>query len=331
MIDGPNKRLDENRLVEAVEGFARVRILVLGDIMLDRFIWGSVGRISPEAPVPVVEVKSETTMLGGAANVLHNLIALGGGASICGLVGDDGPGDQVAGLLTDLDVDPKGLVRCENRQTTVKTRVVAHSQQVVRVDREDRRQAEAGDFDRVRNYLLGEMPRCDAVIVSDYAKGVITRPLIKALLGATRERGKTVAVDPKVGNMPLYKGCTIITPNHFEAAAAGAGFVGRDVTAQVLSLRDLIRQAIAHPGFSFVEVLSDCTEIYGRKNDLGASPEMMLAKKSAMRPFAYRNTVDVPFRPNHLKTGVIARNERAEYGAAYRAMAARQRGEEEAE
>ena len=183
MIDGPNKRLDENRLVEAVEGFSRLRILVLGDIMLDRFIWGSVGRISPEAPVPVVEVKSETAMLGGAANVLHNLIALGGMASICGLVGDDGPGGQVSKVLTDLEVDPKGLVVCERRQTTVKTRVVAHSQQVVRVDREDRRQADPEDFDRMKEYLLSELPRCDAAIVSDYAKGVVTRAPDRSAFG----------------------------------------------------------------------------------------------------------------------------------------------------
>ncbi|MCW2305922.1 2-oxoacid:ferredoxin oxidoreductase subunit beta [Rhodobium gokarnense] len=139
----------------------------------------------------------------------------------------------------------------------------------------------------------------------------------------TTSEGRYTSTTPAGNTEPTFDACALV-------AAAGAGFVGRDVTAQVLSLRDLIRQAIAHPGFSFVEVLSDCTEIYGRKNDLGASPEMMLAKKSAMRPFAYRNTVDVPFRPNHLKTGVIARNERPEYGAAYRAMAARQRGEEEA-
>ena len=140
----------------------------------------------------------------------------------------------------------------------------------------------------------------------------------------TTSEGRYTSTTPAGNTEPTFDACALV-------AAAGAGFVGRDVTAQVLSLRDLIRQAIAHPGFSFVEVLSDCTEIYGRKNDLGASPEMMLAKKSAMRPFAYRNTVDVPFRPNHLKTGVIARNERPEYGAAYRAMAAGLRGEKEAE
>ncbi|MBK1636421.1 2-oxoacid:ferredoxin oxidoreductase subunit beta [Rhodovulum adriaticum] len=131
----------------------------------------------------------------------------------------------------------------------------------------------------------------------------------------TTSEGRYTSTTPAGNTEPNFDACALAT-------AAGAGFVGREVTMQVLALRDLIRQAVAHQGFSFVEVLSDCTEIYGRKNDLGASPEMMLAKKSAMRPFAYRNTVDVPFRANHLKTGVIARNERPEYGAAYRAMTA---------
>jgi len=138
----------------------------------------------------------------------------------------------------------------------------------------------------------------------------------------TTSEGRYTSTTPAGNTEPGFDACAL-------AAAAGAGFVGREVTMQVLALRDLIRQAIAHEGFSFVEVLSDCTEIYGRKNDLGASPEMMLAKKSAMRPFAYRNTVDVPFRPNDMKTGVIARNARPEYGAAYRAMTAAQRGERE--
>ncbi|GAA0289442.1 2-oxoacid:ferredoxin oxidoreductase subunit beta [Rhodovulum strictum] len=136
----------------------------------------------------------------------------------------------------------------------------------------------------------------------------------------TTAEGRYTSTTPQGNTEPGFDACAL-------AAAAGAGFVGREVTMQVLGLRDLIGQAIAHKGFSFVEVLSDCTEIYGRKNDLGASPEMMLAKKSEMRPFAYRNTVDVPFRPNHLRTGVIARSERPEYGAAYRAMAAGLRGE----
>lgn len=118
---------------------------------------------------------------------------------------------------------------------------------------------------------------------------------------------------PAGNTEPVFDACALAT-------GAGASFVGREVTMQVLALRELLRAAIAHDGFSFVEVMSDCTEIYGRKNDLGASAEMMMSQKSAMRPFAYRNTVDVPFRPNTLKTGVLHQQVRPEYGRAYRAM-----------
>jgi 2-oxoglutarate ferredoxin oxidoreductase subunit beta len=138
----------------------------------------------------------------------------------------------------------------------------------------------------------------------------------------TTSEGRFTTTTPAGNTEPTFDACAL-------AEAAGASFVGREVTMQVLALREIMRQAIAHQGFSFVEVLSDCTEIYGRKNDLGASPEMMLSKKSAMRPYAYRNTVDVPFRPNALRTGVLTKTERPEYGAAYRAATARLRGEAE--
>ncbi len=120
---------------------------------------------------------------------------------------------------------------------------------------------------------------------------------------------------PAGNTEPVFDACAL-------AGAAGAGFVGREVTMQVLALRELLRDALAFDGFSFVEVISDCTEIYGRKNDLGASPEMMKSQKSPMRPFAYRNTVDVPFRPNAMATGVLTKMDRPEYGAAYRAKVA---------
>ncbi len=209
-----------DNLLEAVRRFARARVLVLGDVMLDRFIWGAVRRISPEAPVPVVEVESETQMLGGAANVLHNLIALGAQAGICGLVGRDSAGRQVAELLDDLEVPAEGLITCEDRQTTVKTRVVAHSQQVVRVDRENRRPVGDQYLERLWSYLQEQVQEVDAVIISDYAKGVVDRRLMVPLLKRTRELERIVTVDPKVVNMPLYRGASVITPNHLEAAAA---------------------------------------------------------------------------------------------------------------
>ena len=211
---------DLERLQRAVHRFSQARILVLGDVMLDEFIWGRVERISPEAPVPVVNVESETTMLGGAANVVHNLIALGCQAGLCGLVGEDRAGQQVLDLLDQLEVSRKGVTVSPERPTTVKTRVVAHSQQVVRVDRESRRECPPEELASMQAYLEAELPHCDAVIVSDYAKGVICRGLLNPILERARDRSLVVSVDPKVANMPLYAGATIITPNHFEAMAA---------------------------------------------------------------------------------------------------------------
>ncbi len=208
------------RLRQAVGKFSQAKVLVLGDVMLDRFIWGAVRRISPEAPVPVVEVESETYMLGGAANVLHNLIALGGHAQICGLVGEDQPGQQVRELLEDLEVPDDGLVQSGQRPTTVKTRVVAQSQQVVRVDRENRQPATSDEAAAILEYLDKQIPLVDAVIISDYAKGLITKQVTGRLKHLAAAQGKLWAVDPKVPNMPLYAGATIVTPNHLEAAAA---------------------------------------------------------------------------------------------------------------
>ncbi|MFZ5587760.1 MAG: D-glycero-beta-D-manno-heptose-7-phosphate kinase [Thermodesulfobacteriota bacterium] len=225
--------VDVKRLQKAMARFAKARILVLGDVMLDQFIWGSVRRISPEAPVPVVDVQSETYMLGGAANVLHNLIALGGRASLCGLVGQDEAGRQVQELLDDLEVNGESVVVCPDRPTTVKTRVVAHGQQVVRVDRESRKPAAKSEEGALIAQLERRVPLVDAVIVSDYAKGVVSRRVMEALRALVGGHNKPWAVDPKVPNMPLYAGATIVTPNHLEAAqAAGvevdaAGYVER--------------------------------------------------------------------------------------------------------
>lgn len=136
----------------------------------------------------------------------------------------------------------------------------------------------------------------------------------------TTSADRYTTTTPAGNTEPVFDACALAT-------AAGAGFVGREVTMQVTGLKNLMRDAIQHDGFSFVEVISDCTEIYGRKNDLGNSPEMILSQKSQMRPDAYRNTVDVPFRPNALTCGVITKTNRPEYGKAYREMTARLRGE----
>jgi len=225
--------VDIDRLRQALGRFGQARILVVGDVMLDRFVWGAVRRISPEAPVPVVEVDSETHMLGGAANVLHNLVALGGHAVLCGLVGRDLAGEQLRAQLDELEVNGGAVVVSRERPTTVKTRVVAQSQQVVRVDREDRRGLSPDDTAALATSLEREVPKADAVIVSDYAKGVVCAEVMAPLARLAAKHGKLWTVDPKVPNMALYQGADIVTPNHLEAAAAvgmpaeGADYVAR--------------------------------------------------------------------------------------------------------
>src|SRR5258708_451604 len=155
----------------------RVRVLVAGDLMLDHFIWGRVERISPEAPVPVVQVTAESRRLGGAANVMHNLRALGGQVTACGIVGTDAAGRQLVGDLRQLGVAVDGIARSASAATTRKTRIIAHQQQVVRLDREDAGQRDGRAAARARGFLLASLGRADVVVISDYGKGMITPPL----------------------------------------------------------------------------------------------------------------------------------------------------------
>ncbi|MFN3477538.1 MAG: D-glycero-beta-D-manno-heptose-7-phosphate kinase [Candidatus Methylomirabilales bacterium] len=211
-------------------------ILVLGDLMLDEYLWGEAMRISPEAPVPVVEVKKESLHPGGAANVAANVRALGGLASLVGIVGDDVPAERLLDLLEGLGVKGDGVVVDRGRPTTVKTRVVAGSQHVVRFDRE---RAEEPREEIVR-ILVGRvaerLPQADALLISDYAKGVISKTLLQSILPLAR--GKIVVVDPKVPHFFWYRGVTVIAPNHHEAQAiAGMSFRTDDQARE----KDLVR------------------------------------------------------------------------------------------
>lgn len=196
------------------------KVLVAGDVMLDQFLWGKVARISPEAPVPVVEIASETFHLGGAANVAGNVRALGGEAVVAGVVGDDAAGTRVRAALDEAGIQDALAVADGTRPTTVKTRIIAHHQQVVRADREVAEdigaQTERGLLERVREAL----PSCQAVILSDYHKGVVTAGLVKAILSLARRRGLPVLVDPKVGHFAFYRGAFLVTPNQGEAEEA---------------------------------------------------------------------------------------------------------------
>ncbi|MBS3918853.1 MAG: D-glycero-beta-D-manno-heptose-7-phosphate kinase [Deltaproteobacteria bacterium] len=203
-----------------IRNFSGVRILVVGDIMLDRFIWGGVSRISPEAPVPVVVVERETFLLGGAANVVNNIHSLGGEASLCGLLGDDEMGQKVTQRLDEMGVDRGGILIETGRQTTVKTRIIAHHQQLVRIDREMTRHPKASTLRSLSEYLKQNIKRFDGIILSDYGKGLLTKGMIRDTIRAAREAKKFVMVDPKVKNFFFYRGATVVTPNTGEASSA---------------------------------------------------------------------------------------------------------------
>lgn len=211
------------RARDLVGRFPSTRILVVGDLMLDEYVWGTVRRISPEAPVPVVAVIRETKSPGGAANVALNIAGLGSQVEVAGVVGDDAPGREVARILRKQGVGIAGLVRDARRPTTVKTRVIAHSQQVVRVDREERESPGDGPRKALRAAVLGRMKGCAGVVLSDYRKGTLTRDLVKEIMEAARDRGIFVAVDPKQIDIAYYRGCTLITPNRSEAESALGG------------------------------------------------------------------------------------------------------------
>lgn len=210
--------MNKQLLRDSLQKLIGARVLVLGDIIIDHFIWGKVRRISPEAPVPVVEVARENLLLGGAANVLHNIHSLGGQGFLCGVAGKDGMADRLAELLDELGVERGGVIRDAERPTMVKTRIIAHNQQVVRFDREKTSPIEGAVEADICEYLDRMVPDVDAIVISDYAKGLITAPLMTHLHSLLEATGKKpIIIDPKPGRLPLFAGATIITPNNLEA------------------------------------------------------------------------------------------------------------------
>ncbi len=212
--------LTKAELEEAISAFPRAKVLVIGDLMLDEFIWGDVERISPEAPVPVVWVKRESFMPGGAANVARNITSLGGQAIVCGIVGKDPAGKRLKKMLEDSGVDTAGVVEVDDRPTTVKTRVVAHSQQVVRIDREDPSELDGRYEERLLKLAKRAIDEATAVIIEDYGKGVITRSLLSRIIPYAHKQGKIVSVDPKKDHFSFYRNVDVITPNRKELGEA---------------------------------------------------------------------------------------------------------------
>ena len=211
------KTLAPTRVHALLSAAARTRLLVLGDVMLDQFIWGSVARISPEAPVPVVDFSHESYMPGGAANVARNLSALQTGAELFSAIGADQAGQQLQTLLGAQNVGCGGLIAFPGRATSIKTRIVAHQQQVVRVDRETKQELSPAEARQVLRVLEKALAGADAVIVGDYGKGVVTQVLLEGVKTLCRERGVWLSLDPKPVHHLNLAALSLITPNRKEA------------------------------------------------------------------------------------------------------------------
>ncbi len=211
------KKIPRKRFETLLKKFSRVNILVVGDLMLDRFVWGSVSRISPEAPVPVVEVTSESDMPGGSANVVNNICRLGANTYVCGIIGNDLIGKGLSNRLHHKKIHLDGVTVDQNRSTTLKTRIIAHGQQVVRVDKENKSEISGKLISRLLSYIKSIVSSMDAIIIEDYGKGIATQRLVSELIKVGKKHKKIVAADPKKGHHIDYRGITVMTPNRAEA------------------------------------------------------------------------------------------------------------------
>jgi D-beta-D-heptose 7-phosphate kinase/D-beta-D-heptose 1-phosphate adenosyltransferase len=210
--------MDVNLARQLLSRVPSLKILVLGDFMLDHFVWGNVERISPEAPVPIVNVAKETFSLGGAGNVVNNLRSMGAQVIPLGVIGNDSAGEKIRDLLTENKISRETLLR-SSRPTTVKTRILAHQQQVVRVDREDRSWIDEKTASKIEKKFAEILPQADAVLVSDYSKGTLSPSVLSSVLSAAKSQRKMVCLDPKVRNFSSYTPVTVITPNQTEASS----------------------------------------------------------------------------------------------------------------
>ena len=211
------KTLSAARAKQILSAATQTRVLVLGDVMLDQFIWGGVSRISPEAPVPVVDFERESFMPGGAANVARNLVSLATPAELFGAIGNDDAARKLLKLLGEQNIGCGGLVKSSARHTSVKTRIVAHQQQVVRIDRETRGALDAKTTTKLLVEFKTKLVKADAVIVGDYGKGVVTQPLLDEIKSLCHERGVWLSFDPKPVHRLNLNNLSLITPNRKEA------------------------------------------------------------------------------------------------------------------
>jgi D-beta-D-heptose 7-phosphate kinase/D-beta-D-heptose 1-phosphate adenosyltransferase len=226
--------LKRKRALEIIDNFQRAGVLVVGDIMVDHFIWGKVSRISPEAPVPVVDVQKDSILLGGCANVLNSIYAMGGKGYVAGVIGADNIGKRLLAELQQREIETDGIVVEKGRPTTLKTRIVAHGQQMVRFDKESRNPIPPASTRKILEYVKSLQKKIGAVVVSDYSKGVVSRELIGGIRKIVQDAKIYICLDPKQSDFSIYEGAYVITPNHHEAQrAAGMEINGQSDLRQV--------------------------------------------------------------------------------------------------
>jgi D-beta-D-heptose 7-phosphate kinase/D-beta-D-heptose 1-phosphate adenosyltransferase len=199
---------------------ANPNILVIGDLMIDHYLWGSCERISPEAPVQVVDIAKETTVLGGAGNVINNLKTLGAEVSVSSIIGDDENGKELLGMLNKIGVNSENIITQDGRKTSKKSRIIAVSQQILRYDRESKNEISSNSVDKILKALESSINSYDMIILSDYGKGVLTGELCQGVIKLSKDNDVKVLVDPKGSDFSKYKGAYLLTPNKKEAILA---------------------------------------------------------------------------------------------------------------
>lgn len=229
------KILKKKRALDIIADFPQAGVLVIGDIMVDHFIWGKVSRISPEAPVPVVDVQKDSIMLGGCANVLNSIYAMGGKVYVTGVIGADNMGKRFLAELHQRQIATNGIIIDKKRPTTLKTRVVAHGQQVVRFDQESKKPINKEGTGKILEYVESMRKKIGAIVISDYNKGVISRELVEGIKDIVRDSGIFICLDPKQSDFSIYEGAHVITPNHHEAQRAAGMEITNDDDLERLS------------------------------------------------------------------------------------------------
>ncbi|MBN1688206.1 MAG: D-glycero-beta-D-manno-heptose-7-phosphate kinase [Candidatus Omnitrophica bacterium] len=293
---------EKKRLQDLLDSFQKVRVLVVGDFILDQFIWGSVDRISPEAPVPVVHVQRESYMPGGSLNVGNNIRALHGIVYPCGVVGRDREGRMLVRLIRREKIETTGIVYATDRPTCVKTRVIAHSQQVVRFDREKTHDLAPELKRKIFQFVQKSISSVDVVLIEDYGKGVIQPRLLKQIIDLSQKHRKPVLVDPKEKHFSYYAGATVITPNRKEAFQAYSNDRGEDKNISVEDVgKDLMKRlnlkavlitlgedgmALFEKGKSMVTIPTAAREVYdvsGAGDTVIAVLSMAMAAGASMK------------------------------------------------